>query len=125
MAGRAGFRILICCALALAFSQADAKVIRVKWDSPTNGPGSSWSNAYRTVSAALAAAVSGDEVWVARGTYGEKITLKMSVGLYGGFVGTETARTQRDWRMNATVLDGVGSGNVVTPPAGAVSEHSP
>ncbi|MGQ9809135.1 MAG: right-handed parallel beta-helix repeat-containing protein [Armatimonadota bacterium] len=122
MAGRAGFRILVCCALSLAFSHADAKVIRVKWDSPTNGPGSSWSNAYRTVSAALAAAVSGDEVWVARGRYGEKITLKMSVGLYGGFVGTETARTQRDWRMNVTVLDGAGSGNVVTAPAAAISD---
>lgn len=86
--------------------QAFGAVIRVKWDSATNGPGSSWGNAYRSVGTALSASSSGDEVWVARGTYIGSVSLKSGMGLYGGFVGTETLRDQRNWKANVTILDG-------------------
>lgn len=79
--------------------------------------GSSWENAYRSVdgvSRALTAAVSGDQVWVAKGTYEPTsgtsrtvfITMKTGVAVYGGFVGTETEFAQRDIMVNPTVLTG-------------------
>lgn len=84
--------------------------------------GTSWDNAYRTVdgvSRALAASVSGDEIWVAAGTYKPTagtsrtvfITLKTGVAVYGGFAGTETEVSQRSVSGNVTVLTGDLLGN--------------
>jgi hypothetical protein len=84
--------------------------------------GTSWDNAYRTadgVSRALAASVSGDEVWVAAGTYKPTtgtsrtvfITMKTGVAVYGGFAGTETAVSQRSVSTNVAVLTGDLLGN--------------
>jgi hypothetical protein len=64
------------------------------------------------VTAALAAAVAGDEIWVAQGTYPERIQLKSEVALYRGFAGGETPREQRDWHLRPTILDG-GKGGIV------------
>lgn len=108
---------------ALAATSSEA-AIRVKWDSPTSGPGNDWDHAYNTVAAAIAASAAGDEIWVAGDSahpYSERITLKLGVGLYGGFAGTETSLHQRDWKANITVLDGGASGTVVTSPSGAAS----
>lgn len=70
--------------------------------------GLSWSNARATVNAGIAAAAaqpcSQPEVWVRAGTYhpteaddrSASITLVAGLGLYGGFVGDETAREERD-----------------------------
>jgi len=112
------------CALILLVisSSAAAGTIYVKWDSP--GPvfdGSSWETAYHTVQEGVDAAASGHEVWVAAGTYVECITLKDGVALYGGFAGTETARDQRDWKANRTILDGERKGDVVTVSQGATA----
>ena len=107
--------LLVSAALILS-SSVSAAVIYVKWDSPYNGPGSDWDHAYHKVQDGVNAAASGGEVWVARGTYVELITLKSGVGLYGGFSGSETGRDQRDSRRNSTVLDGDGKGAVVTAP---------
>ncbi len=73
--------------------------------------GTSWQDAFSTLTEAIAAASPGDEIWVAAGTYIEaaQMTLtsaKNGVGVYGGFAGTETERAQRDWRANETILDG-------------------
>ncbi len=97
----------------------NANVVYVDCDSPTDGPGTNWSNAFRTVTAGLNAATSSGEVWVAKGTYTECITLTAGVGLYGGFAGTETALSQRNWNTNITILDGNQSGTVVTVPSNA------
>lgn len=113
--------LVICCSAAQC-----GNVIRVKWDSPANGPGDDWSRAYRTVTAGLNAAVSNDEVWVAGDAdhpYIECITLKNGVALYGGFAGNETERDQRDWTANVTILDGNQAGSVVTV-IGASSEST-
>ena len=81
--------------------------------------GSSWANAYTSLQSALTAAISGGEIWVASGTYrpttttnrGFSFALKNGVGIYGGFVGTETSRSQRDPATNVTIL----SGDIGTP----------
>jgi len=84
--------------------------------------GTSWDNAYRTVDGvtrALAASVSGDQIWVAAGTYKPTagtsrtvfITLKTGVAVYGGFAGMETEVSQRSVSGNVTVLTGDLLGN--------------
>lgn len=82
--------------------------------------GTTWATAFLTVQQGVNAALSGDDVWVTKGTYVATITLKSGVGVYGGFVGTETDRVQRDAVANVTILDGNLSGSVVTCPPGAV-----
>ena len=87
---------------------------RVKADATGANNGHSWANAYTDLQAALAAAVSGDEIWVARGTYKPtsgtlrtvSFVLEAGVGLYGGFAGVETELGQRNWETNATILSG-------------------
>ncbi len=71
--------------------------------------GTSWGTAFQTVQAGInsaGAVSSGGEVWVAAGAYQECDTVGAGAALYGGFNGTETAREQRDWAANRTVLDG-------------------
>ncbi|MGY6554356.1 MAG: beta strand repeat-containing protein [Wenzhouxiangella sp.] len=87
-----------------------------------NNNGSSWADAYTDLQDALSAASPGSEIWVAAGTYrpitpadpnnvteaerGATFQLRNVVAVYGGFVGTETSRSQRNWVANPTVLSG-------------------
>jgi len=82
-----------------------------------NNDGTTWADAYRTadgVAVALTAAISGDEIWVAAGTYKATTTttrtiyhtLKNGVAVYGGFSGVETAVAQRNVALNVTTLTG-------------------
>lgn len=71
--------------------------------------GTTWTTAFASVKPAIAAASSGDELWVAAATYDSIITLKAGVSLHGGFTGSETAREQRSAAAAVTVLDGDGS----------------
>lgn len=109
-------RILISVALVLACfgNLAHAATIYVSKQGSDANIGSSWASAKLTVSAALSVAQSTDEVWVARGAYVENINMRNGVALYGGFSGTEALRSQRNWKVNETTLDGNRSGSVVT-----------
>jgi len=87
-------------------------VLYVNGNIATAGNGASWAGAFANVADALAAAGPCTELWVTAGTYwptnraGRPLTLQMKsgVGIYGGFVGTETLRSQRNWSNNATVF---------------------
>jgi parallel beta-helix repeat protein len=92
-----------------------AIVVRVRTDGDDANDGSSWVQAKRTVQAAIdAAAAVGGDVWVAAGTYVERIILPNYVHVYAGFAGVEADRSQRDWSINVAVLDGNKAGSVVT-----------
>ena len=72
--------------------------------------GNSWIDAYTTIQAGIDDAdIADEEVWVAKvaaeGTYPEAIIMKSGVKLYGGFNGTETARSQRNWTTNITTIN--------------------
>jgi hypothetical protein len=85
--------------------------------------GSSWADAYTDLQDAINAASSGDDIWVAAGTYKPSayptgctfgcsssrdytFQLKDGVNFYGGFNGTEVQLCQRDFKHNITVLSG-------------------
>jgi len=110
--------LLAVSALLILCLPASAATIYVKWDSPYNGPGNDWDHAYHKVQDGLNAATSGDEVWVARGTYQELITLKDGVKLYGGFAGNGDLRSTS---IYVTTLDANWNGNGVTVPAGVTA----
>jgi len=94
-------------------------IVRVSTDGADDNDGSSWALAKRTVQAAIdVASRFGGEVWVAEGSYYERITLTPYAYVYGGFAGTEAERDQRDWVSNVTVLDGEEGGSVVTARGG-------
>lgn len=81
-------------------------VVRVHINGDDRNDGSTWALAKRTVQAGIdAAAELGGEVWVAAGTYIEDIEMYPFANIYGGFAGTETALSERDWRTNRSVLD--------------------
>jgi hypothetical protein len=77
-----------------------------------NNNGSSWDNAYTSLQSALTAATSGQDIWVASGTYkpGIQITdafqLKSGVNVYGGFAGDENNLSQRQLGTYETILSG-------------------
>lgn len=72
-----------------------------------SGNGCGWETAYRTIHEAAAAAHSGSEIWVKKGTYRPNWPIQLNgVHLYGGFAGDETVRRTRDWQRNPTIVDG-------------------
>lgn len=115
-------------ALSMAAGSAHAAVRYVNASAATLGDGSSWATAMPHLVDALAVAQTGDEVWVAGGTYypdtsggapsgtGNRTSsfmMKSGVRIYGGFAGTETSRIQRNPALNLTVLSGdIGVRNV-------------
>lgn len=91
-----------------------------------NGNGSSWTNALASLADALLAAnynTDIEQIWVAGGTYypaydiaspscfpadnrDKSFVMVNNVKVYGGFGGTETSVSQRNWEVNKTVLSG-------------------
>ena len=91
------------------------------------GSGNSWTNATKELADALYAAKTNtniQQIWVAQGTYhplyiaaddicdvsltdrDKSFVMVKNVQIYGGFTGTETNISQRDWNTNLTILSG-------------------
>jgi len=115
--------VVLVLSAGMAASSALGATIYVK-EGGTGG-GTSWADAYGDLQDALnKPPSSGDEIWVAAGTYkptwdygvgigdrGKHFRMINRVGIYGGFAGTETTLTQRDVGSNETIL----SGDIGTP----------
>lgn len=98
----------------LLFSQT----IYVNHAAAGSNDGSSWQNAYQSLTAALTAAhanTSITQIWVAEGTYYPSTTnnrdhffniRRNNLQVYGGFAGTETLLTQRNTAAHPTILSG-------------------
>ena len=98
---------------------AFSATIYVKHDASGSNNGLSWANAFTSFQSALNNANSGDQIWVAAGTYkptsdyglggGPRFNhfrMINNVGIYGGFAGTETLLSQRNISNNVTTLSG-------------------
>ena len=117
-------RFLASLALLALSSTAAAGTLFVDANLATGGnDGSSWADAYQGqdgLQAALAASVSGDEIFVAEGTYrptasGNRIVafvLKNGVEIYGSFAGGESSPAERpEFGMAPSILSADLNGN--------------
>jgi len=98
----------------------------IRYVTPTGAgtlAGTSWVNAASDLQLTINNSSSGDEIWVAAGTYkpnrradalgtitandrNNAFVLKPGVKIYGGFAGSETLLSQRNWTTNTTILSG-------------------
>ncbi|HEY3415123.1 MAG TPA: right-handed parallel beta-helix repeat-containing protein [Armatimonadota bacterium] len=92
--------------------------VYVRVDGDDRNDGSAWLSAKRSIGAAVSVAAPGAAVWVAQGTYPERVTLKAGIALLGGFAGTETVNYV-DRVILPTTIDAGFRGTAVTIPVGA------
>jgi hypothetical protein len=113
--------------LLLGSINSMATIRYVKVNAVGSNNGASWTNAYISLQSALDIAVSGDQIWVAAGTYlpskdpfgntspvnprDKTFYLISGVAMYGGFVGTETAINQRIKGINTILSADIGTVN--------------
>ncbi|APY11733.1 hypothetical protein BWZ22_11010 [Seonamhaeicola sp. S2-3] len=77
-----------------------------------NHDGTSWADAFSNLQDALTNSNSGDEIWVAQGTYTpgtletDSFVIPEGTTILGGFNGTETTADARNWAENPTILSG-------------------
>jgi predicted outer membrane repeat protein len=97
--------------LSVLVGPATADVIYVRPAANGSSTGASWSDAFTRLDEALAVAIDGDEVWVARGRYTpadstSSFVIPAGVAVYGGFIGGEVVREERRPAVHPTVLSG-------------------
>ncbi|HFS66696.1 MAG TPA: T9SS type A sorting domain-containing protein [Flavobacteriia bacterium] len=109
--------------LAITFSLSTMAQIYVDVDATGNNDGTSWADAYTDLKTALDSNTLVDNpIWIAEGTYyltaaGNSFTIAHGENIYGGFNGTETLLTERDFRNNITILSGDVNQNDAGTPA--------
>ncbi|PCJ61797.1 MAG: hypothetical protein COA79_05735 [Planctomycetota bacterium] len=110
----------------VSFSTHNKTILYVDADNGTPGNGSSWLNSFDNVQDALTNSAGDDELWIADGSYVpgnvkniHTFELLTGVEVYGGFVGTESFRYQRNWKINKTIFSGDINGDT---PGGTTSD---
>ena len=94
------FLLGMLCAVTLCASATNSYV---KPDGNDSNDGKSWATAKKTISKGLSASTSGDTVFVAAGTYNERVSLKDGINILGGY---NAATGERDIDLYETILDG-------------------
>lgn len=100
--------------ICLISAISDARRIYVDISATGANNGTSWTNAYADLQAAIQSAVAMDTLWVAAGAYkpasdtvrSVSFALSKELSLFGGFKGDETNPGQRNISNNPTVLSG-------------------
>ena len=120
------FTIITVCAVAFSIGSCGSKsggmgaeprspmILLVDSSATGSNNGTSWTDAYVSLEDTIDESIPGDEIWVAAGTYkptsgsDRSISFELveDLALYGGFDGTETERSARDWKTNITILSG-------------------
>ena len=116
------FFFLINVIVSASYTKSHAATIYVKHNASGSNNGNSWTNAYVALQDAINAASSGDELWVAAGTYKPtrlpstgatssssrdlSFYLDKNIKIYGGFAGTESTLSQRNISSNQVTLSG-------------------
>ncbi|MBN2789757.1 MAG: hypothetical protein JXR69_06180 [Candidatus Delongbacteria bacterium] len=101
------------------FDNNELNTYYVKTDGKDEDTGRSWASAFASYQKAYDSARSGEQVWIAEGTYkptfdfeldlgekGKHFKLKNGVKFYGGFSGTETSILERNYNIYKTILSG-------------------
>lgn len=115
------------CFAVVASSAHGQTIIHVDDNAPSDGDGTTWATALNSLQDALALATTGDEIFVAQGTYvpsdcdggecleihrAETFQLISGVSIYGGYAGVGTPDPNlRDIILHETILSGDLSGN--------------
>lgn len=102
--------------------RVSSNVVYLRPDGDDSRDGLTWAAAKATLQQAIDAAYAMQpkgEVWIAAGEYwtpgyfDPPVELRDGVALYGGFIGSETARDGRDWQANPTSLYLLAGMNVI------------
>ena len=84
-------------------------IIRVATDGSNTADGLSWANAVNLARGRALAVFHGadHQLWLKAGTYDltDAFNLGLDITMYGGFVGTETLLSQRNWITNQTIFN--------------------
>ena len=148
MSSGANLKIYLAISLSLLLTASTfaGRIIYVDDDVTGANDGTNWANAYRYLQDALAAASSGDDIWVAQGIYkpdqgigitardrGAIFKLKKGVALKGGYAGLgEADPNERNINEYETILSGDLDGNdinvddpcdLLTAPTRAENSH--
>jgi len=113
-------RIFLFLAVSSLLTAAQGQTIFVKASAAGANTGASWTDAFSTLDAALAAATPGTQIWVAAGTYkpttgaNKSFAVLAGIELYGGFAGTESTLSARNYLTNVTTLSGDLNGDDVS-----------
>ncbi|WMN10674.1 InlB B-repeat-containing protein [Marivirga salinae] len=106
-------KYLLISLLAISLQSFSQTILYVDKDATGLNDGTSWSNAFTDLQSALALDASGDQIWIADGTYIPGSSRASSyqfdasnVTIYGGFNGTESSLSERDLQANKTILSG-------------------
>ncbi len=97
-------------------TKSSDKIIFVNAAANGTDDGTSWSNAYSSLNLALTSSAGTNKIVVAKGIYKPTSTtsdrrdatfqLKSNVKVYGGFDVADTLLSERNWRVNKTILSG-------------------
>lgn len=114
------FTLIFCCWILSA--GATNATFYVNENAGIFGNGMSWGGAFDHLQDALDVACSGDQIWVAAGTYTptkdesgnsspandstKTFFINKNIKIYGGFAGGETMLSERNWEANKTILSG-------------------